>query len=117
MAQSEPDDGYELYGVYEAISVSSESERPGDGHLGVDTRSLALMERPGVPDDSYGGWKQVDSMHDVEVSELPDGRDLEPADKLTYGYKDDRLYAVFIKESGKAGSEGVVTVAYHGDWD
>lgn len=99
-------EGYELHGVYEAVSVSSDSA-PTSPKDPDGTRSLTLMTRPGTGDDPYGGWKQVDSMHDVEVSELPDGAGLDPYDTASYGYNDDRNYAVYVK----AGD--TVTVACH----
>jgi len=93
---------YELHGVYEAVSISSESANDPDG-----TRSLTMMERRGGPDDPYGGWAQADSLHDVRVSEVPDGRDLSPADHPAFGYDDDEVYAVFVRGD-------TVTVAYGG---
>lgn len=99
MAQSE----YDLYGKYDAVSVSSQSG---------GTRSLTLQMRPGDSDDPYGGWKGVDTLHDVVVSEVPDGRDLDPEDYPAYGLDEggDRTVAVFVKE--REDGQQVATVAW-----
>ena len=96
---------YELHGVYEAVSMSSR------GMKNDSPRTLALMERQGPPDDPYGGWTQVDSVHNVDVSEVPDGRDLAPGDYPAFGYNDDRYYAVYVKTADDG--RRVATVAYH----
>jgi hypothetical protein len=93
-------EAYELHGVFPAVSVSTEGR---DG-----TRMVTMMERPGGDGDPYGGWSQADMLVDVEVSGVPDGRDLAPEDHPAFGFEDDGLYAVYT-----AGD--TVTVAHHGE--
>jgi len=111
-------DGYELYGVFHAASIGSKPYKgQADSPDPDGLRSITLVEKPGTDDDPYGGVKQVDSIHDVDISNVPDGATLEPADHPAYGYDDDRRVAIYIKGSEKAGSEGTVTVAWHGTED
>ena len=111
MAQS-TETGYELYGVFAAVSIGSKPYKGQSDTPDPDgTRSLTLMQRPRTSDDPYGGFKQTDSLHGVEVSEVPDGMQMEPADHPAYGYDDDRHVAVYIKD------DNVVTVAWHTEAD
>ena len=102
MAQSN-EAGYELYAVCDAVSVSSR------GMENDSPRNITIMDQPGTSDDPYGGHKQREILADVEVSEVPDGKQLEPEDHPAYGYDDDRTYAIWVKGSDPQ----VATVAYH----
>ena len=117
MAQSN-EAGYELHAVCAAVSIGSKPYKGRDDTPDPDgLRTITIMDQPGTDDDPYGGIKQVDSVHDVDISEVPDGKQLEPEDHPAYGYNDDRRVAIYIKGSEKAGSEGTVTVAWHGTED
>lgn len=100
---------YELYGEYQAVSVGSKPYRGQADEPDPDgPRSITLMQQPGDESDPYGGHKQVGLLHGVEVSEVPDGRQLEPEDHPAYGYDDDATYCVYVKPGGE---RDIATVA------
>ena len=109
MAQSN-EAGYELHAVCAAVSIGSKPYKGRDDTPDPDgLRTITIMDQPGTDDDPYGGHKQREILADVEVSEVPDGMQLDPEDHPAYGYDDDRTYAVWVKGSDPQ----VATVAYH----
>lgn len=112
MAQSE--NGYELYTVCQAVSIGSkpykgDADKPDPNGL----RNITIMDQPGTSEDPYGGHKQREILANVEVSNVPDGKQLADEDCPAYGYDNDRLVAIYVKGSNPQ----VVTVAWHNDGD
>jgi hypothetical protein len=56
------------------------------------------MEQVGTSDDPYGGMKQVESLHGVERLTLPDGSEPAHGDTPTFGYDDNKFWAIHIED-------------------
>ena len=91
-------DGITTYGVFEALSVGSKPYKGKDEIPQDKPRSITCMMQPGDEDDDYGGWKQVDSLHGVETLTLPDGTHPDHGDTPTFGYDDDKFWAIIVED-------------------
>jgi hypothetical protein len=56
------------------------------------------MRKKGSDDDPYGGWSQEDVLRGVERLTLPDGTEPEHGDTPSFGYDDDKYWAIIIED-------------------